>query len=249
MPVLGHPTVSESFNSMKSVEDTEEFYNAEMLYNLVVCFLLQQKYKEAHEILEELIERCDRRDRGTFKFVRGIVLFALQREDQAKKAMEDARKSEPELVESFYEDDPVCVAPYESQMPHFGIKILENTVLFRPVFNLPKIYPPSLSIKITDSLLKEFQIKNCPCKPEAPWLNRVKGMIQFTEEMQEIDAETLPDDDEDEDGPQQSGEQEYTNEEGEEEMPRMCRSAADLRAAFESSSESLEVGGKRGYRN
>jgi len=28
--------------------------------------------------------------------------------------MEDARKSEPELVESFYEDEPVCVAPYES---------------------------------------------------------------------------------------------------------------------------------------
>jgi hypothetical protein len=63
-------------------------------------------------------------------------------------------------------------------MPAFQLKIPDRPVVhLRPVFNLPKIYPPSLDIKIDDKLMKEFAIKNCACKPEAPWLNRVKGMI------------------------------------------------------------------------
>jgi hypothetical protein len=40
MPALGNHTIESSFNSLKSVEDAEEFYNAEMLYNLVLCFLI-----------------------------------------------------------------------------------------------------------------------------------------------------------------------------------------------------------------
>jgi hypothetical protein len=103
----------------------------------------------------------------------------MGRNDEAKTMMTDAYKSEPEMVDNFLEErGDTIVSPYESMMPSFPIIISEGTsVLFRPVFNLPKIYPPSLAIRVDDTILKEFQIKNCVCKPEAPWLNRVKGMI------------------------------------------------------------------------
>lgn len=47
MPDLGRPSIESSFNSQKSVPDTEEFYNSEMLYNLTLCLLLQEKYEES----------------------------------------------------------------------------------------------------------------------------------------------------------------------------------------------------------
>jgi hypothetical protein len=54
MPMLGNHSIESSFNS---VDDTEEFYNPEMLYNLMLCFVLQRKFGEALEIAEELVKR------------------------------------------------------------------------------------------------------------------------------------------------------------------------------------------------
>ena len=34
--------------------------------------------------------------------------------------------------------------------------------------------------------LKYFTVRSVKCKPEAPWLMRVNGSIQFTEELQDI---------------------------------------------------------------
>lgn len=94
-----------------------------------------------------------------------------------------------------------------------------------------------MSFKIDDTILKEFQIKNVKCKPEAPWLNRVKGMIQFTEEIQEIDLDSeVVSDHESGDSDR---EQETPEDRGNYPVERKYKSAMELPLAFESSGESI----------
>ena len=40
-------------------------------------------------------------------------------------------------------------------------------------------------------ILKMFTISLIRSKPETPWLNRVKGSIQFTDEIQHIESESI----------------------------------------------------------
>jgi hypothetical protein len=49
-------------------------------------------------------------------------LLALEQSDDAKRAMTEAYKSEPELVDTFLEEkDDVVVSPYESMLPGFPV--------------------------------------------------------------------------------------------------------------------------------
>jgi len=98
--------------------------------------------------------------------------------------MTEVYKYDPELVNSFLdkgENKVIPINPYPSltiDVPPIEVKVKQSSkIAIYPAFDLPKIKMPSMSIKIDDSILKEFKVKNVPCKPEAPWLNRVKGMI------------------------------------------------------------------------
>ena len=98
--------------------------------------------------------------------------------------------------------------------------------------SLPKPSPPLLDFDIEESVLDYFNIKAIKCRPEAPWLNRVNGTIQFTEDMQMITSENVSDSEEamladlkeDQASPDEG---ELSGEEGE---ARKCQSAVYLAA-------------------
>ena len=82
----------------------------------------------------------------------------------------------------------ILTEQYESKL----VKIHEcHPVYIRPSINFPFIQLPSMDFFIEKPMLDNFTPKNVKCKPEAPWLNRVKGTIQFTEEIREIQSESV----------------------------------------------------------
>ena len=52
-----------------------------------------------------------------------------------------------------------------------------NSILLRPSFGFPAMKYPDLDFNCESGILKTFAVKSVKCKPEAPWLNRVKGAI------------------------------------------------------------------------
>lgn len=50
---------------------------------------------------------------------------------------------------------------------------------------------PSMDFSVEPKVLEYFKMRAVKCKPEAPWLNRVNGTIQFTEELHEAGSETV----------------------------------------------------------
>jgi hypothetical protein len=104
---------------------------------------------------------------------------------------------------------------------------------------------PSLEFDIEESVLDYFTIKAVKCRPEAPWLNRVNGTIQFTEDMQMITSENVSDTEEAmlADLKEEAGSPEE-QESGDEALARNCHSAVDLPAA-RSHSGDIGPGGKR----
>ena len=78
------------------------------------------------------------------------------------------------------------------------IHCLLNAVIAQKFFRLwvivvalMALLPANAPKSSEQNILNEFLVKSVKCKPEAPWLNRVKGTIQFTEEIREINCESV----------------------------------------------------------
>jgi hypothetical protein len=138
-------------------------------------------------------------DRGKILFLVGYLHLALEDESQGKEYIEEAFKFDRELVSSFLKQTgKVSVLPLEarstfsSTFPMKQVKIgRAYPILVRPSFSLPSVEMPTLDFPFEPCILQQFLLKNIKCKPEAPWLNRVQGMIQFTDEVQELVSETV----------------------------------------------------------
>ena len=175
-------------------------------------------------------------------FLNALLYILVGKQDKAQKAMQEVYKFDSQLVDTFLEQsEPVSINPYPSiaiEIPPIEVQIKNsNIVQLFPAFDLPKIRMPSMSFKIDDTILREFQMKHVKCKPEAPWLNRVKGMIQFTEEIQEIDLDSEAPSD------RESGDSDHGEETNDHRdsypVERKYKSAMELPLAFESSNESI----------
>ena len=59
----------------------------------------------------------------------------------------------------------------------------------RPAISLPRVPLPSLEFGIQTEIKEFFSFKKIQPKPEAPWLNRIKGSIQFTESIVDVGTE------------------------------------------------------------
>mmetsp|Transcript_11484 Transcript_11484/g.22570 ORF Transcript_11484/g.22570 Transcript_11484/m.22570 type:complete len:141 (+) Transcript_11484:161-583(+) len=104
----------------------------------------------------------------------------------------------------------------DSQLPEISLECSDIEVFVKPCFKLPAGEMPSMEIKHTKEWLNEFTFSLIKCKFEAPWLMRVKGSIQFTEQVQEASI-VLSDSDE--------GEAATVGE-----KPRKCMSEPDVKS-------------------
>lgn len=188
-----------ALDTQSSTESISVKDNCEVVYNLSLCYILSEQYEAALIHLQELVYMLEGSDRGKILLLIGLLQTALQEKDEAQTTILEAFKYDGELSSAYLDKKPnIEILPFSSNSllacKYSAKKITFadcHEVAVRPSFGFPQIVPPSLDFSIEDSVLDNFLIKSVKCKPEAPWLNRVKGTIQFTEEIREIVSESV----------------------------------------------------------
>lgn len=188
-----------SLGAVGSDEVNTEKDNWQIIYNLSLCYMLTDQLEAALIHLQELSYVIEGADRGKVLLLIGILQLALQDSNEARSIMLEAFKYDPTTASSYLEEKQnILILPFVNNtylsLPNClkELKIAEcHPVFIRPCFGLPLHIKPSMNFFIEESILDQFLFKSVKCKPEAPWLNRVKGTIQFTEEIREIGSESM----------------------------------------------------------
>ena len=184
---------------LSSEEINSEKDNGEVLYNLALCYIFTEHFEAALIHLQELVYILEGTDRGKILLMIGILHLALKNNEEARSIMLEAFKYDSVSSTAYFEEKPnVEILPFSSssslasKYPLKLVKIAECSPIYvRPSFTYPFITPPSMEFSVESPMLEHFSVKSVKCKPEAPWLNRVKGIIQFTEEIREILSESV----------------------------------------------------------
>ena len=194
---IGEYQFSQSiFQSMLESQDPEM---VEIMYNLALSNIMGEYYEAALTQLNELAEIVEGNDKGKILLLSGFIQLGLENSSQGKQFFSEAYKYDPASVSAYLkQNSSISILPFNSyssfasEFP-FVTASIGNTspISIRPSISTPTIDPPSLDFQVEEIIFQQFQIKNIKCKPEAPWLNRVQGMIQFTDEVQDILSETV----------------------------------------------------------
>lgn len=186
-------------NKDDSDDETMEKDNIELLYNISLIYIVGEYYEAAYNHLKEIVNLLEGKDRGKVLMLMGILQNGLEQQKDARSLIAEGSKFDPETVQQYLEQKgEVKILPlssnskYASNFPMVKVKIGSSTpVLIRPSFSLPKIDMPRMEFESEQAIFDKFIVKSVKCKPETPWLNRVKGSIQFTDEIQNIECESL----------------------------------------------------------
>lgn len=181
---------------------TIEEENCEILYNLALCSLKStsdESKANALMIFEELAEVLSEKHRGQLLFLSAILHVVQRSKGKAEKLFKEAVKADSETLSPFLDGKEISVLPlhtaneFSSIFPMIPIKLEAlPTIYVRPAIVLPHADIEYSALDIQKELLGFFSIANIHPRPEAPWLIRVKGSIQFTDAFLEIshDLET-----------------------------------------------------------
>ena len=193
-----HAEFSSVITKRKKKSTVMERNNVELVYNLVLCCILSEKYEEAFVNLHDILPYTDNGDRGKLLMIMGILHYALDRNKEAKALLSEAFKYDSDTVGDFLEEKlEVKVFPlssdsvYSKNFKYVKVSIGESHPIYlRPSFGVPRPELPSFDFDVETGILQNFSVKTVKCKPETPWLNRVKGSIQFTDEIQHYETES-----------------------------------------------------------
>lgn len=183
----------------KKKEQVMEKNNAELIYNLAVCYVIEGKYEEALQQLLDICNFLDEGDRGKVLLLVGILKYALNQNREAKSILTEAFKYDPDIVGNFLEEKndleilPLdCESSFLKNFSGFKVTIGDNKpILLKPSIGFPRPNLCNFEFNLESEILKMFSISLIKSKPETPWLNRVKGSIQFTDEIQHIESESI----------------------------------------------------------
>lgn len=188
----------------KKKEQVMEKNNAELIYNLAICYIIENKYNEALLQLMEICNYLDESDRGKVFLLIGILKYALNQSREAKSILTEAFKYDPEIVGDFLEEKPNlkifpldCDSALLKPFSGFKVNIGDNRPIFlKPSLGFPRPSLCNFEFGLEQEILKLFTVSLIKSKPETPWLNRVKGSIQFTDEIQHIESESFSEEEE-----------------------------------------------------
>ena len=186
-------------NKDDSEDESMERENIELLYNISIIYILGEYYEAALAHLNEIVYYLEGKDRGKVLLLMGVLNLGLEQEKEAKSLITEGFKFDPDTVQMYFDEKPeIKVLPlssnskYASVFPMAKVRIgKSHPFLVRPSFSLPKVELPRIEFEIEQNLLEKFQVKSVKCKPETPWLNRIKGSIQFTDEIQILETDSL----------------------------------------------------------
>ena len=194
-----------------SLLESQEGEMAEILYNLSLANLMGDYFEAALTQLNELAYMLEDLDRGKILLISGIVQLGLENTSEGKEYLSEAYKYDPISVSGYLkQNSKISILPLNSagtlssEFPLITAAVGKASPFsFRPSFSLPSVELPGIEFGVDEEVINRFQIKALKCKPEAPWLNRVQGMIQFTDEIQDMLSETVTESVEEEEVEQQ----------------------------------------------
>lgn len=183
----------------QSSVENQENSQIELLYNLALTNIMEEYYESALTQLSEISQFTEGPDKGKILLLVGCIHLGLENKLQGAQYLSEAYKFDPGSVTSYRkQNSSISILPFNSsslfasECPLVKVCIGNSTPVFvRPSFCLPVVELPAIEFDIDPVILAQFQLKNIKSKPEAPWLNRVQGMIQFTDEIQDILSETV----------------------------------------------------------
>ena len=195
---LMHSTEGDIFNDNIIIEEE----NCEILFNIALCNTLninniddnQSNREHALLILKELAEVVNTEHRGQLYLISAIIELCHNNKEIAEGMLQESAKCSPETCRQFLDGEEVSILPLHTGNEYssaFKLITFKNfpKVKIRPAITLPKLLP-ALEISDTNDILKSFfTFETINSRPEAPWLNRSKGSIQFTESILELDIE------------------------------------------------------------
>ena len=138
--------------------------------------------------------------------------------------LKEGLKHNPELVQGYIDGDSVDVLPFSANSAlanRFQLVKIAN-IRTRLSVSLPSGGMPTLEFSVENSIFENYLVKSVKCKPEAPWLIRVNGAIQFTEELQDIAADVISE------SSKAESEDDDDSESSSDSNPRKYRSAVEL---------------------
>jgi len=173
---LSKKEIAEMANASPIEQAMVEKENAELIYNVALCYILEEYYEAAFMHLHEILPYTEGSDRGKLLLLIGILHLGLEQTDEAREFMVEGFKFDSETVSAYLEEKKdVKILPfssgstYASRFPMARIKVKNtNPVLIRPTFNLPRIRLPVMDFQTEDFILDQFGIKSIKSKPEAP---------------------------------------------------------------------------------
>ena len=191
-----HNKQSEHTTSEVALITEEE--NCEVLYNLALCYLNMNKSHSIY-ILKDLAQVLNSTHKAQVLFICGVINLELGKQEKAQEQLEEGYKGDPELLEPFKENKPVTVLPlntgstFSTQFPLIKVHS-EPEVSLRPAISLPRVKVKPFTLHIETEVRDFMAIDRINPQPEAPWLNRVKGCIQFTENVIDVQSESETED-------------------------------------------------------
>lgn len=169
--------------AMGSNELSESQYS-ELLYNETVCCILENDYDSSINNLSELVHLAGSKECGKIYMLLAMLQTAQGQPRTAKQFLKEVEKRDPELIGNYAAGETVNILMFSSesefakQFPMTELTLEGcSTVMVRLSCSLPVAQPPSLVFSCENSILKHFEVKSVKCRPEAPWLMRVKGSI------------------------------------------------------------------------
>lgn len=174
---------------------TSEEENCEVLYNISLCHLFGSK-SQSILILEDLSEILNNKHKGQMLLLAGVVYLVENNPTAAEKNLKEAFRCDPEIVTPYLAKLPIRLLPLNTNSPfaeRFPLISLhfedQPKIEVRPAISLPRVLLPSLEFSVEEEAKDLFFFKKIQTKPEAPWLNRVKDSIQFTDSLVDVDSE------------------------------------------------------------
>ena len=145
-------------------------------------------------ILKELGEVVNVEHRGQLYLIGAIIELNCGNKENAENMLQESANCSPEVCKLFVDGEDVEILPLHTgnEFASRFSKIVFPSfpkVKVRPAVTLPKIQPPLQLEDILTVVKKFFTFKTIAPRPEAPWLNRNKGTIQFTDLVLDFEVE------------------------------------------------------------
>lgn len=172
---------------------TTEEENCEVLYNIALCHTANNT-SQALLILNDLSEILNSKHKGQILLLSAIIQLFNNNSNSAEKLLKEAFICDSDTVTPFLSKKTTVILPlntsnpFAKRLPLMKFQLSSDPLVkIRPAISLPRSSLPNLEFSVEKEVKEFFTIGKITPRPEAPWLNRVRGSIQFTSTLVDIE--------------------------------------------------------------